>query len=219
MLIIDIETRRDGPGLKRYNEVVRVKVPKQYKKEESIARFEVEQIAKRHEQAALLPWTGRIVAIAFGKLYYKPSGGDEKLVCDKKIVVNLDPAGEPDLIRSFWEMAEGTLQFIGYNILGFDIPFIVLRSMIHDVKPTRSIGLARYKSCPVYDLMQLLAGWDMKKVVKLDVACELLGIENPLPGVDGSQVENMDEDMLIEYGKAEIDKIFRLYERMEPFYG
>jgi DNA polymerase elongation subunit (family B) len=220
MLIIDIETRRDDGALKLYNEVVPIKVSARLKKPETIARHQEEQAEKRHEDAALLPWTGRIVSIAYGTLSY-PEVEDDSYVCETAVSVGTSLADEPGLLREFWERVvdHSATLLIGYNILQFDIPFILVRSMIHEIKPTRIINLARYRTSPVYDLMQLLMGWDMKNVLKLDVVCQLLGIENPLPGVEGSQVEAMTDEELVTYGEAEVAKIFGLYKRMELFYG
>lgn len=223
MLIVDIETRRCDASLQLYNEHVPVRVPAHYKKEDTIARFQQSQAIKRQEHAALLPWTGRIVSIAYGFVAWaeEKSPVVRELVCSKRVDAGLDPNDEPSLLRSFWSLVRdySALPLIGYNLLGFDIPFIVLRSMVHGVQPSRKLSMARFRTDEVFDMMMWLANWDLRQVLKLDVACTLLGIENPLPGVDGSQVEDMSEKELAKYGTAEIDKLFALYQRMEAFYG
>ena len=78
---------------------------------------------------------------------------------------------ERELLRGFWaHLAQVRPSlFITHNGLGFDLPFIKKRSIIHQVKPTMEINLAKFRTEPVYDTMAIWSNWDNRGWVKLDV--------------------------------------------------
>ena len=88
-------------------------------------------------------------------------------------------ANEQALLRQFWARLKDLRPslFITHNGLGFDLPFIKKRSIIHRVKPSLDINLARFRTEPVYDTMAVWSNWDMRGWVKLDVLARALGVE------------------------------------------
>jgi len=98
---------------------------------------------------------------------------------------------EKELLRRFWARI-GDLRptlFITHNGLGFDIPFIKKRSIIHQIKPTMDINLARFRTEPVYDTMAIWSNWDTRGWVKLDVLARALNVETK--SGSGAQVAEM----------------------------
>ncbi len=100
-------------------------------------------------------------------------------------------ASEPELLRLFWARL-GELRpslFITHNGLGFDLPFLKKRSIIHRVKPSMEISLARFRTEPVYDVMAVWSNWDARGWVKLDVLARALQVETK--SGSGAQVAEM----------------------------
>jgi len=100
-------------------------------------------------------------------------------------------SNEKELLRQFWlRIAQDrpTL-FITHNGLGFDLPFIKKRSIIHQVKPSYDINLAKFRTEPVYDTMAIWGNWDTRGWVKLDVLARALNVETK--SGSGSQVAEM----------------------------
>ena len=98
---------------------------------------------------------------------------------------------EQELLYKFWErIAEirPTL-FITHNGLGFDLPFIKKRSIIHKVKPSMEISLAKFRTEPVYDTMAVWSNWDMRGWIKLDILARALNVETK--SGSGKQVAEM----------------------------
>ena len=60
---------------------------------------------------------------------------------------------EREIIENFWRLAAEMNLFVGHNVLDFDLKFIYQRSIIYQIKPSRDISFARYRSAPVYDIM------------------------------------------------------------------
>jgi hypothetical protein len=137
------------------------------------------------------------------ELYEKSSfdGTFSRIVCIGLLEFsdNLDPRGatswyggnEQELLRSFWHHL-GQLRpslFITHNGLNFDLPFIKKRSIIHQVKPSMEINLAKFRAEPVYDTMAIWSNWDNRGWVKLDVLARALNVESK--SGSGSQVGQM----------------------------
>jgi predicted PolB exonuclease-like 3'-5' exonuclease len=100
-------------------------------------------------------------------------------------------ADERELLRQFWmRLAQDrpTL-FITHNGLGFDLPFIKKRSIIHQVKPSMDINLAKFRTEPVYDTMAIWSNWDTRGWIKLDVLARALQVETK--SGSGEQVAEM----------------------------
>lgn len=85
---------------------------------------------------------------------------------------------EAELLYRFWrKVAEirPTL-WITHNGLGFDLPFLKKRSVIHQVRPPVDLNLARFRTDPVYDTMAVWSNWDTRGWVKLDVLARALNV-------------------------------------------
>jgi DNA polymerase elongation subunit (family B) len=100
-------------------------------------------------------------------------------------------ANERELLRQFWSRLaqDRPTLFITHNGLGFDLPFIKKRSMIHQVKPSLDINLAKFRTEPVYDTMAVWSNWDTRGWVKLDVLARALNVETK--SGSGEQVAEM----------------------------
>ncbi len=98
---------------------------------------------------------------------------------------------EGELLRQFWARL-GQVRpslFITHNGLGFDLPFIRKRSVIHQVKPSLEINLAKFRTEPVYDTMAVWSNWDNRGWIKLDVLARALNVETK--SGSGKQVAEM----------------------------
>lgn len=137
------------------------------------------------------------------ELYERSSfdGTYSRIVCIGVLVFSpsMDPQGavswyggnERELLRQFWARV-GEIRpslWITHNGLGFDLPFLKKRSVIHQVKPAIDISLAKFRTEPVYDTMAVWSNWDMRGWVKLDVLARALNVETK--SGSGKQVAEM----------------------------
>ncbi len=97
---------------------------------------------------------------------------------------------EAKTLRCFWnligEVREGRDLLIGHNLLDFDLPFLVKRSIINRVKPPQ-ISFRRYRNSPVYDTMWEWSLWAHRISMK-DVADAIGVCSSKEEGIDGSRV-------------------------------
>ncbi|TLY12626.1 MAG: hypothetical protein E6K69_10290 [Nitrospirae bacterium] len=124
--------------------------------------------------------------------HYERSAFDgtfSRIVCIGMIALSdaMEPQGalcwygsnEKELLRQFWARLgqDRPSLFITHNGLGFDLPFIRKRSIIHQVKPSVDINLAKFRVEPVYDTMAVWSNWDTRGWIKLDVLARALNVE------------------------------------------
>ena len=156
---IDLTSRNLGEGDEKSDLFAHAEAQAQRKKEE-----------ERYERSAFDGTFSRIVCV--GLLVFSDS-------MEPQGAVSWYGADEAELLRRFWARL-GELRpslFITHNGLGFDLPFLKKRSIIHQVKPSMDVNLARFRTEPVYDTMAVWSNWDTRGWVKLDVLARALHVE------------------------------------------
>lgn len=127
--------------------------------------------ADARDNAALSALTGRVLAIGV-----KPLEGDW---------VILGQDNEADLLRDFWERFSHTPgKWVGFNILGFDMPFLAQRSWVNKV-PVPFIRKSRYWTDELLDLREVWQMGNRQSEGSLDSIAKAFG----LPGKTGDGKE------------------------------
>lgn len=204
----------------------------------------IERTAKNEEEhRALLkdlkdglgfsPLTGEIVALGGydaeeerGWVYYQSEEGEEKEIEDSII---LRSRNEKALLESFWEDARRYDTFVTFNGRGFDVPFILIRSMVHGVMPTRDLMSGRYlyqqRDAKHVDLQDQLSFYGaVYRRQSLHMYCRAFGIESPkVSGVKGDDVtalfkEGRYED-IARYNARDIIATYELYKKWKAYLG
>jgi uncharacterized protein YprB with RNaseH-like and TPR domain len=151
------------------------------------------------EGLGLSPLTGFIVAIGVfdtekekGAVYF--SAPNTTLKETEENNISYKPMDEKEMLEQFWKVAAVCNEFVSFNGRSFDAPFLVIRSMVHNVKPTKDLMSNRYLSsqrgCAHIDLMDQLTFYGAARFRKtLHLFCRALGIESPkAKGVTGDDV-------------------------------
>lgn len=149
---------------------------------------------------AFSPFTGQIVALgvldsdtAKGAVYYQNPGKD---LPEKEIDgVKLCCYSEKEMLQKFWELTDRYTEFVTFSGRTFDIPYIMLRSAIHGIRPKKDLMRGRYlyqqnSSALHFDLHDQLKFYgSISHIGGLHLACRAFGIETPKDGeIDGSRV-------------------------------
>jgi 3'-5' exonuclease len=160
-----------------------------------------------YRRSALDGTFGRVCCIAYVKEVHERG---------KTVTKGILQGEEEEIIQKFWELARGVNLFIGHNILGFDLPFMYKRSVIHGIKPSVDISLSRYKSYPVYDTMFEWEKWG--GTVALDTLAKMLDLPTSKDEMDGSQVwdfyRNGQIDKICEYCMKDTELTRKVYYRL-----
>lgn len=120
------------------------------------------------------------------------------------------------ILKQFWALAIQTRPtLIGFNILGYDLPVIFVRSMMLGIKPTRQIDRRPWgKDCiDLFDARRYTAGGGGLKHL-----AECYGIENLTPEVDGSQVKDLDPKTIAKYVRSDVHLTRELYKLYKGFF-
>lgn len=147
--------------------------------------------------------------LCIGYLMIAPDGVNEEVI----------GGDEPQVLSTFWDIARGIDLFIGHNIFGFDLPFILFRSSIHNVQPTHKLRLLSYRAeCRyIYDT-QLEGKRIYGKYLRLNELAKLLRIESPRFELDGSKIyayhkDGRDEE-IHHYCMQQVELTLKMYNKM-----
>lgn len=170
----------------------------------------------------LSPYFGKVVSLAIGDGDKPP---DEQIIHVLTVAPELAtglptwirPMSEADLLRSFWHLANHAELVVSYNGRGFDVPFLQVRSLVHDI-PARVDLMSRPHSLrPHLDLYRLL-GQGRAGSTSLDVVCWALGIPSPKTHMDGSQVgpayARGEIEAIAEYNAADVRATIAVYQQV-----
>ena len=186
------------------------------------------QLTDLKEGLGFSPLTGEVVAIGLmdlerekGVVYYQNRRTSEK----EREVGNftLKPRTEREMLEDFWEGARDYDTFVTYNGRGFDVPFLVHRSVAHDVTPSRDLMDGRYlyqqRDAKHIDLQDQLTFYGaMFRRPSLHLFCRAFGIESPkAEGVSGDDVAALFKEKkyeeIAEYNVRDVVATAELYER------
>ncbi len=166
-------------------------------------KYQIE-LKRIKDQLGLSPLTGFIVAIGImdaetGKgavLYQAPKKRTAKTTTVGDITFM--PMTEAEMLEAFWRKAENYTEFISFNGRQFDAPYLMVRSALHKVRPTKDLLSNRYissqrDSAKHIDLQDQLSFYGaLVKKGSLHMWCRLFGITSPKAGgVDGHDVANL----------------------------
>lgn len=156
------------------------------------------QERKREEllsQLNLYPLTAQVAAIGMlnvesqkGRVYYQAPERESWQSDDG--LIGYESGSEPEILRKFWEDIRSYKQFISFNGRGFDCPFLLLRSAILGIKPSRNLMPARFSSEHI-DLLEQLTFYGTMRRFSLDFYCKAWGIASPKGRFSGPQMNTL----------------------------
>ncbi len=166
-----------------------------YAEKEKDEKIKQEKIDESKRYLSLYPFTAKVVAI--GMLNVESEGsmvlyeGDENWkVEEKKIEYN--GVTEKEMLELFWNYVSKVDQVITFNGRNFDIPFLMLRSAVLQVKPCMNLIQSRYSLTHHVDLLDQFTFYGLVRKFNLDFYCNAFGIESPKSkGITGMEVKEL----------------------------
>ncbi|MFH2137810.1 MAG: ribonuclease H-like domain-containing protein [Candidatus Omnitrophota bacterium] len=164
-----------------------------------LKRAETDQEKKEvRESLGLFPLTGEIVAIGMieaetdeGVVFYQ--GAEKEEESFKEGNVDYVKCSEKEILDFFWQKMRGCKQIVTFNGRGFDCPYIMIRSGINKIKPTKDLMPYRYDTKIHIDLFDQLSFYGAtRRGFSLHMWCEAFGIISPKEeGVSGADVRGL----------------------------
>jgi len=135
--------------------------------------------------AMLNPESGR------GEILYDDRHGKlESLELDDGVEATLVGGDERAILERFWDSVRSFRRVITYNGRGFDVPFLMQRSLIREVPITRDLMPPRFNLRGSHlDLAEVLSQFRATRPYGLAAWTESIGLSSPKEGeVSGAQV-------------------------------
>ena len=149
----------------------------------------------------LSPLTGQIAAIGVydlernqGAVYYQGDGSGTETYYEGFV---LKERTEQQMLEDFWEGAKNYNVFVTFAGRSFDVPFINIRSAVHNIPLTKDLMehryLTRQKSAFHVDLQDQISYYGaVARKPSLSACCETFGIESSKEGgVSGKDVAEL----------------------------
>lgn len=179
------------------------------------------------------PLTGEIVAIGVldyhkneGAVYFQAPG--QKIGEFSENGIRFKTMEEKEMLEKFWEVARQYKQFVTFNGRGFDAPFLMIRSAVHGVRPSKDLMRARYlyQHAPdavhidLYDQLSFYGA--VRRKGSLHLWSRLFGIESPKAGgITGDDVGELFKEKkyadIAKYNVGDLRATKELYDRWERY--
>jgi DNA polymerase elongation subunit (family B) len=136
---------------------------------------------------------------------------------------------EREMLEAFWKTVAGQSRLVTYNGRSFDLPYLMIRSAMLGVAPSRNVlGGTRFAVDPHCDLQEVLTFFGAtRSTYSLDYWCRRFGITSPKEdGLDGSLVQTYYDsgrlEEIVQYCcrdvRATAELFTRLRETLLPLY-
>ncbi|RJP43087.1 3'-5' exonuclease [Candidatus Parcubacteria bacterium] len=167
-----------------------------------------EELEEAKDRLSFSPLTGEIVAIGAlnpdtmkGKVFLRvPEGTKKPLPEELEEGVVLETGNEKEVIQKFWDTAKNYAEFVSFNGRSFDVPYLLIRSAILGVQPTKNLMANRYVSSQPFgarhiDLLDQLTFYGaVRKKFNLHFWSKAFGVKSPKEdGVTGDDVKKLYE--------------------------
>lgn len=231
-LIIDIETI--GEDYESLDETTKGVLTRWLEKESSSDDDYAVALEEMKSGLGFSPLTGEIVAIGVldydtnqGAVYFQSAGEDVAEFSEDGF--KFKSMTEEEMLRRFWEIAVRYDEFVTFNGRTFDAPFLVIRSAVHQIEPTKNLMSNRYLNSQKYDsahidlLDQFTFYGAMRRKGNLHLWCRAFGIESPKAGgVTGDDVGELFRAKkfldIARYNVGDLRATRELYDRWSKYF-
>jgi len=132
------------------------------------------------------------------------------------------PEAEKKLLQDAWEVLAEAEHFVTFNGNTFDVPMLLMRSLINRVRPSVKIHNKKYTIQNHTDVRAVLSNWDQFAKGTLDFYSRLLLGKSGKEDFDGSVVQDMWDMELFEdigkYCEGDCEHTFKIFELLTQYY-
>lgn len=162
-------------------------------------------------KAALWPVTARLACIGI----LNPASDQGTCFYDNN---------ETTVLREFWKIAPKYQRIVTFNGRAFDIPFIIARSAMLGVIPSRRDLVGnRFSAFPHCDLLDQFTFYGATRKFPMHVYCRAFGIDSPKKdGMDGSKIGELyaagEMGKIVAYNTDDLKGTAALFKVWQKFY-
>lgn len=202
-LVVDIETV--GENFDEMDETTQQNLTRWIERESRSEEECAVKLKDVKEGLGFSPLTGQIVAIGMldvekdAKVVYFQAPGEEYGRFEEE-GVTYEQMTEAQMLMRFWNGVNQYDEMVTFNGRGFDIPFLIVRSAVNGIRPSKDFMSNRYMSMQKFnakhiDLQDQLTFYGaVMRRGSLHLWCRAFGIESPKTGgVTGDDVKELFE--------------------------
>jgi 3'-5' exonuclease len=168
-----------------------------YAEKEHDEKIKEEKREETERYLSLYPYTAKIISIGLlnteteGSLVLYNNKDYEEWEVDEKKIKYIGN-NETEILILFWKFISKTDKVITFNGRNFDIPFLMLRSAMLNVKPTINLIHNRYNITKHIDLLDQFTFYGISRKFNLDFYCHAFGISSPKSkGISGMEIKEL----------------------------
>lgn len=232
-LILDIETV--GEKFDQMDETTQHLMTESIERRVENKSERAKLVTQMKEELGLSPLTGHIVAIGVldyekdkGTVYFDPGKDKHHEVIEDNYIFK--PISESDMLARFWQGAANYDTFVTYNGRCFDIPYIIVRSAVHGIKPTKNLMSNRYLSMQrdarhidLKDQLNFYGAVDPRRQGSLHLWTRTFGIETPKGAMSGYEVGKYFAEGkildIVRYNARDVTATASLYQRWQAYFN
>jgi DNA polymerase elongation subunit (family B) len=199
-LVFDIETV--GEDYNKLDETTQGFLTRWIRKESDSEEAYKKELEVLKNEMGYSPFTGEVVVIGVldveknkGMVYFQAPG---KEIDDfEENGIKFKQTTEREMLEKFWDGVLDYNEFISFNGRGFDVPFTMIRSAIHKIRPTKDLMSNRYLYSQKFDakhvdLADQLTFYGSRKKESLHLCTRAFGIKSPkADGINGNDVARL----------------------------
>lgn len=191
-----------------------------YAEKEPDEEIRTEKIEEAKRMLSLYPLTAKVISIGLLRTDTESSlvlfEGEDKEWENEELKIKYKAVDEIEMLNSFWEFVEKAKRIISFNGRQFDLPFLMIRSALNKIKPSKNFLGSRFDHKSHIDLLEEFTFHGITKKFNLDFYCKSFGIESPKShGVSGMDVKTLYEagrcDEIAVYCGYDIKATYELY--------
>ncbi len=229
-LIFDIETI--GEDFEALDETTKDSLTRWIKREAGSDEEYSALLTDIREGLGFSPLTGEVVAIGVldgdkdkGAVYFQAPGQERTF---EEGEYKYEALSEKAMLEKFWSIVGKYDEFVTFNGRMFDVPFLMIRSAVHGIRPSKNLMANRYLNYQPgnarhVDLLDQLSFYGaLRRKGSLHLWTRAFGIESPKSqGVSGDDVQSLFRDKRYEdiarYNARDLKATLELYRRYADF--
>ena len=132
------------------------------------------------------------------------------------------PDAEKKLLTLAWAELKKAEHFVTFNGINFDVPVLLMRSLLNRVKPPIQINTKKYIIANHTDIRMILGRWDTYAKGNLDFYSRLLLGKTSKGNFDGSQVQDVWDmnlkDNIAKYCEDDCQMTWEIFDLISQYY-
>lgn len=156
-----------------------------------------DEIKDVKESLSFYPLTGEIITIGMlnpetdkGAVYFQAP--QTAIAPFEENGIKFETGSEKEILEKFWNTVKSYKEIVTFNGRGFDCPFILVRSAVHKIKPSKDLMPNRYSGSHIDLLDQLTFYGASRRRFSLDMWCKTFGIKSPKEGgITGYDIKDL----------------------------